>query len=146
MTFTLLKNFEVAIEVDNFYNFFFFIFRLLLWFKFYRVTNFQSTSPAAPKLLKNISKKKKKKCCEVGPWRPHKLRLFSPLLTHSFFMSIRIEFSASYYVLSRSIVTPTSLARLFMNPEFCQCALRRSCQLQLFSYLQQTACFCCISF
>ncbi len=65
--------------------------------------------------------------------------------SHPFFMSIRIEFSASYSMLSRSFVTPTSLARLFINSEFYQCPLRRSCQLQLFRYLQQTACFCCIS-
>ncbi len=37
--------------------------------------------------------------------------------SHPFFMSIRIGFSASYSMLSRSFVTPTSLARLFINPE-----------------------------
>ncbi len=65
--------------------------------------------------------------------------------SHVFFMSIRIGFSASYSMLSWSFVTPTSLAKLFINPEFCQCPLRRLCQLQIFWYLQQTACFCCIS-
>ncbi len=56
-------------------------------------------------------------------------------------MSIRIEFLASCSRLSQSLVTLTSLAKLFINPEFCQCPLRRSYQLQLFWYLQQTACF-----
>ncbi len=65
--------------------------------------------------------------------------------SHPFFMSIHIEFSASFSMLSRSFVIPTSLARLFINSEFCQCPLRRPCQLQLFWYLQQTAYFCCIS-
>ncbi len=64
--------------------------------------------------------------------------------SHPFSMSIRIEFLASYSMLSRSLVTLTSLARLFINPEFCQCPQRRLCQLQLFWYLQQIACFCCI--
>ncbi len=58
--------------------------------------------------------------------------------SHTFFMSIHIEFSSSYSMLSQSLVTPTSMARLFINPEFCQSPLRRSCQLQLFWYLQQT--------
>ncbi len=62
-----------------------------------------------------------------------------------FFMSIRIEFSASYSILSQSLVTPTLLVWLFINPEFSRCPLRRSCQLQLFWYLPQTACFCYIS-
>ncbi len=35
-------------------------------------------------------------------------------------------------MLSQSLGTPTLLARLFINPEFCQCPLRRSCQFQLF--------------
>ncbi len=87
----------------------------------------------------------KKRCCEVGPWRPHKLRAFLVHCSYIFFMSIRREFSASYSFLSRSLVTPTSLARLFINSEFCQCPFRCSCQLQLFWYLQQTVCFCCIS-
>ncbi len=113
-------------------------------------------------------KYKKGKCYEVGPWRPHKLRLFSPLLTPLFHEHSRRVFRVllyaisescdtdfagqivykprpSYSMLSQSLVTQTSLARLFINPEFCQCPLRRSCQLQLFWYLQQTACFCCIS-
>ncbi len=38
--------------------------------------------------------------------------------SHLFFMRIRIEFSVSYSTLSQSLVTPTSLARLFINPEF----------------------------
>ncbi len=41
-------------------------------------------------------------------------------------------------MLLQSLVTLTSLVRLFINPEFCQCPLRSSCQLQLFWYLQQT--------
>ncbi len=49
-----------------------------------------------------------------------------------FFLSIRIEFSAFYSMLSQSRATPTSLAGLFINPEVCQCPLRRSRQLQLF--------------
>ncbi len=36
--------------------------------------------------------------------------------SNPFFMSIHIEFSASYSMLSQSLVTPTSLARFFMNP------------------------------
>ncbi len=52
--------------------------------------------------------------------------------SHPFFISIRIEFSASYCMLSQRLVTSTLLAKLFINPEFCQCPLRRSCQLQLF--------------
>ncbi len=52
--------------------------------------------------------------------------------SYPFFMSIRIKFSVSYSMLSQSLVTPTSLARFFINPEFCQCPLRHSCQLQLF--------------
>ncbi len=48
--------------------------------------------------------------------------------SHPFFMSICVEFSASYSMLSSGLVTPTSLARLFINPEFCQCPLRRICQ------------------
>ncbi len=35
--------------------------------------------------------------------------------SHSFFMCIRIEFSASYSILSQSLVSPISLARLFIN-------------------------------
>ncbi len=54
---------------------------------------------------------------------------------HPFFMSIRIEFSASYSMLSQSFVTPTSLASLFINPKFSQCPLGLSCQLPLFWYL-----------
>ncbi len=65
--------------------------------------------------------------------------------SHPFFMSIYVEFSGSYSMLSQSLVTPTSLARLFINPEFCQCPLRCWCQLQLFWYLQQTACICYFS-
>ncbi len=45
------------------------------------------------------------------------------LCSQPFFMSIRIEFLASYSMLSQSPVTLTSLARLFINPEFCQCPL-----------------------
>ncbi len=52
--------------------------------------------------------------------------------SHLFFMSIHIEFSASYSMLSQGLVMPTSLARLFINPELCQCPLRRSCQLSYF--------------
>ncbi len=52
--------------------------------------------------------------------------------SHLFFVSIRIVFSASSSTLSQSCMTPTSLAKLFIKPEFCQCTLRRSCQLQLF--------------
>ncbi len=52
--------------------------------------------------------------------------------SHSLFHSIHIEFSLSYFMLSQSLVIPTLLARLFINPELCQCPLRRSCQLQLF--------------
>ncbi len=52
--------------------------------------------------------------------------------SHLFFMSIRIEFLASYSMLFQSVVTQTSLDRLYKNTEFCQCLLRRSCQLQLF--------------
>ncbi len=64
----------------------------------------------------------KKRRCEVAPWRPHKLRLFSPLLTPLFRDSM----------LSQSLVIPTSLARLFINPEFCQCPLMRLCQFSYF--------------
>ncbi len=49
-----------------------------------------------------------------------------------FFKSIRIEFLAFYSMLSQSLVTLTSLEKLFINLEFCQCPLRRSCQLLLF--------------
>ncbi len=52
--------------------------------------------------------------------------------SHPFFKSIRIEFLASYSTLSQSLLTPTSLTRLFINPEFCQCPLKRSYRLQLF--------------
>ncbi len=37
----------------------------------------------------------------------------------------------SYCILSQNLVTPTSLTRLIINAEFCQCPLRRLCQLQL---------------
>ncbi len=37
---------------------------------------------------------------------------------HTFFMSIHIEFSASYSMLSQSLVTLTFLTRLFINSEF----------------------------
>ncbi len=40
----------------------------------------------------------------MGPWKPHTLKLFSPFL-HPFFMSTRIEFLASYSMLSQSLVT-----------------------------------------
>ncbi len=70
-------------------------------------------------LVKRITLKKKKK--GVVRWD-----LESPIGSWSF------RFSASYSMLSQSLVTPTSLARLFINPEFCQCPLRCSCQLQLF--------------
>ncbi len=36
-------------------------------------------------------------------------------------------------MLPQSLLALTSLARLFINPEFHQCPLRDSCQLQLFS-------------
>ncbi len=36
--------------------------------------------------------------------------------SHPFFMSIRLEFSASYSMLCQSLVTPISLAKLFINP------------------------------
>ncbi len=57
--------------------------------------------------------------------------LFSSLLTHLFHEHLH-RVSASYSMLSQSLVTLTSQARLFINPEFCQCPLRLSCQLQLF--------------
>ncbi len=47
----------------------------------------------------------KKKCCEGWSWRPHNLRLFGPLLI-PLFMSIRIQFSVSYSMLSYTTFTP----------------------------------------
>ncbi len=85
----------------------------------------------------------KKRCCEVGPCRPHNLRLFSPLLTPLFHEYAHGVFGELLYAISE--FRDTDLARLFIKPEFCQCPLRRSCQLQLFWYQQQTVCFCCIS-
>ncbi len=100
-------------------------------------------SPSCGLSCKYIALKKKKKKKGVVRWD-----LEGPIssgylvhCSHPFFMSIRIEFLASYSMLSRSFMTPTWLARLFINPEFCQCPLRCS----WFWYLQQTACFCCIS-
>ncbi len=66
---------------------------------------FRERKSLAPKininfLHRKLKKKKKKRCCEVGPWRPHKLRLFSHC-SHPFFLSLRIEFSAFYSMLSR---------------------------------------------
>ncbi len=52
--------------------------------------------------------------------------------SHPFFMSIHIDLLASYSMRSQNFVTPTSLARLFINPEFCQCPLRRSCHYSYF--------------
>ncbi len=45
---------------------------------------------------------------------------YMPHCSHPFFMNISIEFLTSYSVLSQSLVKPISLARLFINPEFCQ--------------------------
>ncbi len=45
------------------------------------------------------------RCCEVGPWGPHRLRIFSPLRI-PFFASIRVVFSLSYmYTISESYDT-----------------------------------------
>ncbi len=53
-----------------------------------------------------------------------------------FFTSICIVFSVSY-IYAILDVTLTSLARLFINPEFRQCPLRRLCKLQLFWFLKR---------
>ncbi len=48
----------------------------------------------------------------------------SDYLTHCsrlFFTSICIMFSASYSLLSQGLMTPTSLARSFIDPKFCRC-------------------------
>ncbi len=76
----------------------------------------------------------KERCCEVDLQGP----ISSDYLvhcSHPFFMSIRIAFSASYSLLSQSLVTLTSLARLLI--EFCQCPLRRSCQSDCMLLLHQ---------
>ncbi len=94
----------------------------------YRVTK-NSVTLIVPRLSLSIKKKKGVVRWDLeGPISSGYLAHCS----HPFFTSIRIEFSASYSMLSQSLVTPTSLDRLFINPEFCQCPLRRSCQLQLF--------------
>ncbi len=93
----------------------------------------------------HYSKKKKKKGVVMWDLEGRISWGYLAHCSHPFFMSLCIEFLASYSMLSSSFVTLASLAGLFINPEFCQCPLRRSCQLQLFWYLQQTACFCCIS-
>ncbi len=49
--------------------------------------------------------KKKKKCCEVGPWRSHKLRLFSPLLTPLFHEHSHRVFGVLLYAISESFDT-----------------------------------------
>ncbi len=49
------------------------------------------------------------------------------------------------YMLSQSFLTSTSLAKLSINPEFCQPPVSCSCQVQIFWYLQQTACLYYIS-
>ncbi len=41
--------------------------------------------------------------------------------SYQFFISIRIEFLVRPTLCYLSLVTPTLLARLFINPEFCQC-------------------------
>ncbi len=92
----------------------------------------------------DLLKKKKKK---VVGW-DLEVPTSSGYLVHCsypFFTSIHKAFSASYSMLSQSFAIPNSPARLFINPEFRQCPLRCSCQLQLFWYLPQTACFHCIS-
>ncbi len=43
--------------------------------------------------------------CEVGPWRPHKLRLFSPLLTPLFHEHSDRVFGALLYAISESCDT-----------------------------------------
>ncbi len=46
-------------------------------------------------------------------------------------------------MLCQRLVIPTSLARLFINPEYCQCPLRRSCQLHTCSRLRASAASAC---
>ncbi len=82
-------------------------------------------------------KTKKKRCCEGGPWRPYKLRLFCPLFTSLFHEHSHRVFSVLLYAILGSCDNNFA-GRLFINPEFCQCPLRRSYQLHLFWYLQQT--------
>ncbi len=42
-----------------------------------------------------------KRCCEVGLWRPHKLRLFSPLLTFLFHEHSHRVFGVLLYAISK---------------------------------------------
>ncbi len=69
----------------------------------------------------------------------------SPLLTLHFSHAFTQCFWHSISMLSQSLMTSTFLESLFINFKFGQCPRRGSCQLQLFWYLQQTMCFCCIS-
>ncbi len=74
---------------------------------------------------------KRKKCCEVGPGRSHKIRLFSPLLTLLFYEHWHQVFGVLLYAISESCDTDFA-GKVVYKPDFCQCSLRRSCQLQLF--------------
>ncbi len=88
-----------------------------------------------------ILKKEKKKELWGGILKAqYKLRLFSALLKTLFHEHSHGVFGVLFHAISESCNT-NLVARLFIKPQFCQCPLKRSCQLQLFWYLQQTACF-----
>ncbi len=88
-----------------------------------RMANYGWAEGVSVQLKKGVKSWDPKGSITLG-YLAHRSRLF--------FMSILIEFLASHSMLSHSLVTPTSINRLFINHEFCQCPLRLSCQFQIF--------------
>ncbi len=79
----------------------------------------------------------------MGPWWPISSNYFGSLPTALFHKHSHSVFGILYLCYTRS--DTDFPGRLLINPELCQCPQRRSCQLQLFWYLEQIVCFCCIN-